>query len=48
VSREVPWPPELSPELVKRLEIRAVVLAESVETPDGVNLIQRLPSTDDQ
>jgi hypothetical protein len=43
VSREVPWPPELPPDLVKRLEIRAVVLAELVETSDGVNLIQQLP-----
>jgi hypothetical protein len=46
VSREVPWPPELPSELVKRLEVRAVVLAESVETSDGVNLVQRLPSVD--
>jgi hypothetical protein len=46
VSREVPWPPELSPDLVKRLEIRAVVLAASVESSDGVNLVQRLPTVE--
>jgi hypothetical protein len=44
VTREVPWPPELTPELVKRLEIRAAVLAISVETADGVDLVQDLPA----
>jgi hypothetical protein len=38
VTAEVPWPPELAPEVVKRLEIRAAVLATSVQTPDGVEL----------
>ncbi|MBI3049731.1 MAG: hypothetical protein HYY76_15610 [Acidobacteria bacterium] len=45
VTREVPWPPELTPELVKRLEIRAAVLASSVETADGVDLVQDLPAS---
>ena len=38
MTAEVPWPPELGPEVVKRLEIRAAVLATSVQTPDGVSL----------
>jgi hypothetical protein len=38
VTREVPWPVELSPGMVKRLEIRASVLATSVHTADGVEL----------
>jgi hypothetical protein len=38
VTREVPWPAELSPDVVKRLEIRAAVLARSVQTADGVEL----------
>jgi hypothetical protein len=38
VTREVPWPVELTPEVVKRLEIRAAVLARSVQTADGVEL----------
>jgi hypothetical protein len=38
VTGEVPWPAELSPEMVRRLEIRASVLATSVHTADGVEL----------
>jgi hypothetical protein len=38
VTREVPWPAELDRDTVKRLEIRAAVLANSVHTPDGVEL----------
>jgi hypothetical protein len=38
VSREVPWPTELNPEAVERLEVRAAVLATSVQTADGVEL----------
>lgn len=41
VTREVPWPPELDRERLERLEIRAAVLAESVRTADGVELIAR-------
>jgi hypothetical protein len=38
VTREVPWPSEIGPDLVKRLEIRAAVLARSVQTAEGVEL----------
>jgi hypothetical protein len=38
VSREVPWPAELRPDVVRRLEIRAAVLASSVQTPEGIEL----------
>lgn len=41
MTAEVPWPPELAPEVVKRLEIRAAVLATSVQTPDGIELTDR-------
>ena len=44
VTREVPWPREITPELVKRLEIRAGLLATSVRTADGVELTS--PKTD--
>jgi hypothetical protein len=39
VSREVPWPPELTRDIVRRYEIRAAMLSPSVETPDGVELV---------
>lgn len=35
VSHEVPWPPKLDRNLIERLEIRAAVLATSVQTPEG-------------
>ena len=35
VSREVPWPPVLTRELIQHLEIRAALLAKSVQTPEG-------------
>jgi hypothetical protein len=38
VTREVPWPVEVTPGVVKRLEIRAAVLASSVRTAEGVEL----------
>ena len=41
VTAEVAWPPELAPDVVKRLEIRAAVLATSVATVDGVELTDR-------
>ena len=47
VTREVPWPTELTPELIKRLEIRAAVLATSVQTADGVDLVEQQPSSPD-
>jgi hypothetical protein len=39
VSREVPWPPELTRDIVRRYEIRAAVLSSSVQTADGVQLV---------
>ena len=41
VTGEVAWPRELTPDMVKRLEIRAAVLATSVRTADGVELTRR-------
>jgi hypothetical protein len=41
VSREVPWPKELNPEAIERLEIHAAVLARSVRTAEGVELTSR-------
>jgi hypothetical protein len=42
VTREVPWPPELTRDIVRRYEVRAAVLSSSVETPDGVQLVAAL------
>jgi hypothetical protein len=41
VSREVPWPAALTPDAVKRLDIRAALLASSVRTPEGIDLVAR-------
>jgi hypothetical protein len=41
VTAEVPWPAELTREAIDRLEIRAAVLATSVQTADGVELTNR-------
>jgi hypothetical protein len=41
VAREVPWPTELRQEEVDRLEIRAAILARSVQTPEGIELTGR-------
>jgi hypothetical protein len=38
VSAEGWWPTTLTPDVVKRLEIKAAILAKSVKTPDGVEL----------
>jgi hypothetical protein len=38
VTGEGPWPSELTRERIRRLEIRAAVLATSVTTPEGVDL----------
>jgi hypothetical protein len=38
VSREVPWPAALDRRRLDRLDIRAAVLAASVQTADGVEL----------
>jgi hypothetical protein len=40
VSREVPWPRELTDDYMYRLEVRAAVLASSVQSPEGVELTQ--------
>jgi len=37
-TREIPWPPILERDVVDRLEIRAALLATSVQTADGVEL----------
>ena len=41
VTGEVAWPRELRPEVIERLEIRAAVLAASVQTAEGVELTSR-------
>jgi hypothetical protein len=41
VSREVPWPKELNPGAIERLEVRAAVLATSVQTAEGIELTAR-------
>lgn len=44
VTAEVPWPAQLSPDVVDRLEVRAGVLATSVQTAEGVELTDRDPA----
>jgi hypothetical protein len=44
VTAEVPWPAKLDRETVERLEVRAAILATSVQTADGIELTDR-PST---
>jgi hypothetical protein len=44
VTREVPWPAKLDRDLIERLEVRAAVLASSVQTPEGTELTERLPT----
>ena len=46
VTGEVPWPRELTPDTIKRLEIRAAVVATSVRTADGVDLTRRNERSD--
>jgi hypothetical protein len=41
VSPVLPWPAKLTPELIERLEVRAAVLATSVQTPEGIELTDR-------
>jgi hypothetical protein len=41
VTNEVPWPEILTRDITKRFEIRAAVLATSVQTADGVELTTR-------
>lgn len=42
VTADAPWPERLAPEDVERLEVRAAVLATSVQTADGVELTDRV------
>jgi hypothetical protein len=43
-SQDVAWPAELTRQRLDKLDVRAVILATSVETTDGVELTnQRLP-----
>lgn len=44
VSGDVPWPARLRPEVVDRLEIRAAILATSVQSADGVELSDAPPT----
>jgi hypothetical protein len=46
VTGEVAWPADLTPEIVKRLEVRAAVLATSIRTADGVELTTSPPPAD--
>ena len=41
VTRETAWPERLDSKLAERLEVRAVVLARSVQTLDGTELTER-------
>jgi hypothetical protein len=45
VTREVPWPPELTRDVVQRYGIRAAIVAASVQTPDGVELTRIDPES---
>ena len=44
VSPEIPWPSTLDRDRIERLEVRAGVLATSVQTAEGTELTQRSPS----
>jgi hypothetical protein len=44
VNHDVPWPSALTREAVQHLEIRAAILAKSVRTPEGVDLVLRSAS----
>jgi hypothetical protein len=41
VTAEAPWPARLTKDTVERLEVRAAVLATSVQTPEGTELTGR-------
>ena len=43
VTRELPWPSHLSPDVVRRLEVRGALLATSVQSGDGTELTDRQP-----
>jgi hypothetical protein len=40
-TREAPWPAQLTAKAIERWEVRAAVLASSVQTADGVELTSR-------
>jgi hypothetical protein len=44
VTREVPWPARLERQTLKRLEVRAALLATSVRTAEGTELVDRRTS----
>lgn len=46
MTTEVPWPPTLTPERLAKLEIKAAILAQSLTTPDGVELTTRASARD--
>ena len=41
---DVPWPTALTQDTVRHLDIKAAVLAKSVRTPEGIDLVTRLSS----
>ena len=41
IGGDVAWPPQLDRETIKRLEVRAAVLASSVHTAEGIELTDR-------
>ena len=43
-NHDVPWPAALTRDAVKRLEVKAAVLARSVRTPEGIDLVVRSSS----
>jgi hypothetical protein len=44
-AHDVPWPEQLTRREIERLDIRAALLASSVQTPDGVELTSLLPGS---
>jgi hypothetical protein len=48
VTREVPWPPTLTRSALERLDIRAALLAQSVTTVEGNDLLVRSVSLEPQ
>jgi hypothetical protein len=43
-NHDVPWPAVLTRDAIKRLEVKAAVLARSVRTPEGIDLVVRASS----
>ncbi len=46
VTGEIPWPSKLDPQLIDHLEIRAALLATSVQTAEGVELTDQARTGD--